>query len=516
MAAGPQSAYAQAPVSAPAGMNLSPGMIGVIAAVKGQVELVSSQQVGRIAGSGAPIFLGDVIKTDAEGHLQILLLDQTVFTIGQNSSLVIDEFVYDPATHDGKIDVRILEGAFRYISGRIPTHKPDNVDIKLPSGSVGIRGTILYGNVQGDHSKLLLLGPGENNNTSHRRGRIMVSNDVDGQKVTEEIKKSGFGSEIEGENIPPRPAYAFSEQEIKEMIEPFTTQASDKEKEDGSAPKADAPRRQAAKNTAADGQDEKKVNNKDAGKRAESGGKEQTRGPSQRNASEKADSTTTDPDGRVDGKTAATTDATRTDDTFTRDSSALDFEGTVTDVSGQKDAETRTDIDLKFDRDSFVSDFDDKTEESSRDIIDTTLGALDGISQISDLITYQAGKVTYHASSVAMGLGGTFSASIEVDFDNQKIGGGSSNVSYTAGSSGIGMDGSSSLNAINYGSSSGAATFEFLISDSSLCGTGCSGDLDVALNTKNGNVADNANIKLTVDDTYQRQSGETTVPGTTT
>lgn len=510
----PVSVYAQAPLSGPPVVNLPSDMIGVVAAVKGQVELVSAQQVGRVAGSGAPIFLGDVIKTDAEGHLQILLLDQTVFTIGQNSSLVIDEFVYDPSTNDGKIDVRILEGAFRYISGRIPTHKPDNVDIKLPTGSVGIRGTILYGNVQGDHSKLLLLGPGENNNTSHRRGRIMVSNEVNGRTVTEEIKKSGFGSEIKGENIPPRPAYAFSDEEIKEMVEPFTGSGAADEKEDNQTPKTQPQRRTTAKKAAADSSVDKK-DDEESGKKEGSNRKEKSSSSSPRDSSGKTDSDGERSGDKKDGAGPVPDAARDSGDLKREGDSKLEFEGSVTDVSGQRDAETLTDIDLKFDRDGFVRDFDDETEKSSRDIIDSTLGPLDGISKISDLITYQAGKVSYHASSIAMGLGGSFSATIEIDFDNQKIGGGSSNVSYTAGASSIGTDGSKSLNAISYGASNGDAAFEFLISDSSICGSGCTGDLDISLNTRNGVVGDNADITLTVDDTSQRQSGSVNVKGST-
>ncbi len=56
------------------------GRIGIIAAVKGIVEIMDQNQVGRIVGSGAPIFLGDIISTDDVGQLQILLRDETIFT----------------------------------------------------------------------------------------------------------------------------------------------------------------------------------------------------------------------------------------------------------------------------------------------------------------------------------------------------------------------------------------------------------------------------------------------------
>ena len=37
------------------------------------------------------------VATDARGQTQVLFLDQSALTVGPNSQLVIDEFVYDPA-----------------------------------------------------------------------------------------------------------------------------------------------------------------------------------------------------------------------------------------------------------------------------------------------------------------------------------------------------------------------------------------------------------------------------------
>src|SRR6185295_10580180 len=74
---------------------------GVAAAVRGPVQQVSfrtpSANVGRNVSGGDEIFLGDRIVTGPAGGLQIMLLDGTTFSVGPNSSLVIDEFVYNPA-----------------------------------------------------------------------------------------------------------------------------------------------------------------------------------------------------------------------------------------------------------------------------------------------------------------------------------------------------------------------------------------------------------------------------------
>ena len=49
------------------------------------------------------MLLGDKLESADASRMQILLLDETVFTVGPNSQLVIDEFVYDPNTDTGKL-----------------------------------------------------------------------------------------------------------------------------------------------------------------------------------------------------------------------------------------------------------------------------------------------------------------------------------------------------------------------------------------------------------------------------
>lgn len=114
---------------------------GIAAAVVGGVKrLAFAVPVARRAGSvgtnistGANIFLGDTIRTGPGGRVQILLLDQTSFTICANASMVIDEFVYDPRSGDGKISARVTKGAFRFVTGRIAAKYPSKR--RLSSGS---------------------------------------------------------------------------------------------------------------------------------------------------------------------------------------------------------------------------------------------------------------------------------------------------------------------------------------------------------------------------------------------
>ncbi len=122
---------------------------GIIAVARGAVTRVafngSRRGVGQNVTTGQSVLLGDVIATGRQGRLQILLLDQTMFTIGPNSRMTIDEFVYNPRTANGKITATVTRGFFRFISGKIAAKSPNRVKIHTPVATLSIRGTSIFG-----------------------------------------------------------------------------------------------------------------------------------------------------------------------------------------------------------------------------------------------------------------------------------------------------------------------------------------------------------------------------------
>lgn len=124
--------------------------IGVLAAV-------NRDMTGeRPAEQMRPIFINEKLVTDekiettADGGGQILFLDQTSLTVSPNSSIVLDQYVYDPATQTGQIGISVAKGALRLIGGRITKTEP--ALIRTPSATIGIRGGIGATVVQPDGS----------------------------------------------------------------------------------------------------------------------------------------------------------------------------------------------------------------------------------------------------------------------------------------------------------------------------------------------------------------------------
>ena len=162
---------------------------GVVAFTSGDIRISyqdeSGEVIGRSAGIGDPIYLNDEIATGPDTNLQILLKDQTVFTIGPDSSIIFDEFVYDPADAEtSSLSATITKGTFKFISGKIASQKPDNVALNLPNATASIRGTTVAGRVKnnGDSDVILL------------SGAIAISSDVSPEPV--DIFTSGWGTSI--------------------------------------------------------------------------------------------------------------------------------------------------------------------------------------------------------------------------------------------------------------------------------------------------------------------------------
>ena len=176
-----RAAYGE-PQSAPAGegsgtsvMGLMEGMIGYSqgrgAQALGQVPVVSqsappSTPAGKVkesrgnvsvirAGTTTPVPLhpgdtinqNDTIETGAGASAFIQFNDDTQMTLGENTKLKIDDYVYDPNGTSNKASYRFLEGAFQYVGGLIDKKDPANVRIDTPVACLCIRGTKLISKV---------------------------------------------------------------------------------------------------------------------------------------------------------------------------------------------------------------------------------------------------------------------------------------------------------------------------------------------------------------------------------
>jgi hypothetical protein len=114
--------------------------VGVAAAVNQSAFGTRNAEV-RTIGLGDNVIYNERIDTNSDGLVQLLLADGTTFTVGPNSSLVIDSFVYNPDAGTAQVAATLTKGVLRFI-GAATSKTPDGVAISTPVGVVGIRGGV--------------------------------------------------------------------------------------------------------------------------------------------------------------------------------------------------------------------------------------------------------------------------------------------------------------------------------------------------------------------------------------
>ena len=159
----------------------SKDFIGVISAGIGEIINQDSEKLT----TGSKIYFGDTIIVKEQSNAQILLLDETAITVGEKSELTIDDFVYDPKSKVGKIVSNIKVGTVRIITGEISKQNPDNLEVNVPSGTIGARGTEFAVVTESDQkSTVVLLGPGKRNSLGMIPGILNVSDGFNSVSIT--------------------------------------------------------------------------------------------------------------------------------------------------------------------------------------------------------------------------------------------------------------------------------------------------------------------------------------------
>jgi hypothetical protein len=162
----------------------SRSQVGAVAESRGEFYFITPD--GRkITGEEVvktPVSTGTRIIMGPNGYLRLKLLDDTVFTLGPNCDLVVDEFVYDPDNHLDKTSARLLKGVFRFVTGKVARKDPTHMKVTLPVGDLGNRGTDCEAMVAPDDSGSVKLYSGQLEITEKKTQRAFLLNA--GQMVT--------------------------------------------------------------------------------------------------------------------------------------------------------------------------------------------------------------------------------------------------------------------------------------------------------------------------------------------
>jgi FecR protein len=130
--------------------------IGGAVAVKNEVTAEDGDATRKLT-KGGKVFQNDILATSKSASAQIEFLDKTKLAVGPSARIVLDKFIYDANAAPGSISINLAKGAFRFITGASPKAA---YEIKTPTASMGVRGTVFDVYVADDGDTVVLLHEG--------------------------------------------------------------------------------------------------------------------------------------------------------------------------------------------------------------------------------------------------------------------------------------------------------------------------------------------------------------------
>jgi hypothetical protein len=159
-------------------------------------NVVSPAQVEKEPATvGTLAHMNDELRTGAKARLQVSFRDSTQLNLGENATVVVDRFVYDPDASTGEVVVKTGVAAFRMATGKINALKNKKITVSTPFATIGVRGTDFWWGPIDGHFGVLMLS----------QSKVEVSNDA-GAVL---IDRAGYGTDIDplkgGNSAPSRP-----------------------------------------------------------------------------------------------------------------------------------------------------------------------------------------------------------------------------------------------------------------------------------------------------------------------
>src|ERR1044071_8536031 len=141
------------PAASAAALLLGTASFAVAQDKVGVKSAVNPQAVGTPPGGASrPLVIGqDVvfnerIATQEAGQTQLLFVDESALSIGPNSDMTIDQFVYDPKSGNGKLAMSATKGLLRFVGGKL-SKQDEGVSLRTNSATLAVRGGAFIANV---------------------------------------------------------------------------------------------------------------------------------------------------------------------------------------------------------------------------------------------------------------------------------------------------------------------------------------------------------------------------------
>ncbi len=122
-------------------------VIGHIETATGDVLVTRAEGTRENLSAGAPVYQGDTLQTGTGAAVEIVFIDDTTFSLGEDARMVLDELIFDAQAEQGGAVFAVLQGAFAFATGKIVEDERNNMIINTPVAMIGISGTKAAGRI---------------------------------------------------------------------------------------------------------------------------------------------------------------------------------------------------------------------------------------------------------------------------------------------------------------------------------------------------------------------------------
>ncbi|GEC56605.1 VCBS repeat-containing protein [Bradyrhizobium japonicum] len=113
-------------------------VIGHVTKLTGNATAIRNG-VAIVLNQGDNVNKGDVVQSGGDSTLGITFIDGTVFGLGPNAKMVLNEMIYDPNGSSNSSLMSLVSGTISFVAGATAKHGDMKVD--TPVATMGIRGT---------------------------------------------------------------------------------------------------------------------------------------------------------------------------------------------------------------------------------------------------------------------------------------------------------------------------------------------------------------------------------------
>ncbi len=115
--------------------------IGIVKTVSGEAT-VTTNGVTSPAMEGDPVYLRSQLRTGGgESSLGVTFKDETMMSLGPDSEMSVETYYFAPASNRYSLGARLFKGSMNYVSGIIAKLRPEAIELKTPTATIGVRGT---------------------------------------------------------------------------------------------------------------------------------------------------------------------------------------------------------------------------------------------------------------------------------------------------------------------------------------------------------------------------------------